>query len=1005
MTDPSGTTAYYYDEYGEVVEEDKTFNGLSTLITKYNYDDNGNLSYVTYPDNRIAHYDYDNADTVTRVWTEKPGTATKDLATNVTHAPFGGIAAFTFGNGLTAQRSYDQDYRLTYLKSGPFIRRNYGYDPNGNINGITDLVNSSKSQGFGYDALDRLTSATGAWGSLAYQYDNVGNRTQKTLGSNTTTYNYSPGTNRLSSLSGAESASYGYDNNGNMNSDGTLSYTYDLNNRLIQATQGGTVKGDYVYDGLGRRVEKTAGGVTTYFLYDLMGNLVTELDGSGNVKTNRAYLESAPLARIDANVQIQINPSSTSYSNSVCIAWKAVAVASYYIVKWGDTQGYYPNQSGNVTGTSYCVSNLTGLNWYFIVEAYDSSGILLAQSNEIPATLFQANPSLPHYSYDPTLGGETDCGNCHIPAGTFMQGFGVRTSVSLCLACHSLSGIGHDKSYSAENGHPVFRDVTVDASHKWPTLGFITGTSSDETYSHLLNGKEIVCMTCHNTHRKPNDPGRSWEYTSTTDNKTYTLQNGGWSYYDYDRPLVYRDTVLWSGPTYIQDRKKYLASESEYDVDAVNGKIIFKQTQAAGTYVYVTLDNNYLRDTNENNQLCLDCHITATHEGNDCTVCHASHGSNNLFNVRNKINGSDVSFSSTTAMAGPNGVCVACHTTTIYDNATAIVPVQHFNNRECMTCHPHNKGFPAYTTVLENIVGKILAFVGFDNAYAAPAPLQTYSVSGGSSQSSPLTFKATATVQTQTSQSSPQTVTTDVIYYYHNDHLGTPLFMSDESGKEVWRREQAPYGKDTLQRGTVTENLRMPGQYWDAESGTSDNGFRTYNSKIGSYIEADPIGQAGDISLYKYVDGNSINLVDPWGLFKMTVTDTGGRTGPVYGATIVVEGDNGKMVTVSGSSWPNPNNPNPGIAEGIYRGKYSATAHKHGTKPGIILNNNKAVPTLGPDPANNNEPYATFVHVHSGYSFKRRGSAGCITIRPDQSQKVWDILQEGETGTVTVIRR
>ena len=865
MTDPSGTTAYYYDEYGEVVEEDKTFNGLTTLITKYSYDDNGNLSYVTYPDGRIVHYEYDNADTVTRVWTEKPGTATKDLATNVTHAPFGGIASFTFGNGLTAQRSYDQDYRLTYLKSGPFIRRNYGYDPNGNINGITDLVNSAKSQGFGYDALDRLTSATGAWGSLAYQYDNVGNRTQKSLGTSTTTYSYSSGTNRLSSLSGAESASYGYDANGNMNSDGTLSYGYGLNNRLIQATQGGTVKGQYVYDGLGRRVEKTAGGVTTYFLYDLMGNLVTELDGSGNVKTNRAYLDSAPLARVDVGVQVQVQPSTSSFSSKVCLSWNAVAGAAYYVVCWGDTSGYYPNCSPQLTTTSYCVNNLTGLNWYFDVSAYDGSGNLITQSPEKAVTLVNPNPTLPHYNYNPVLGGQADCGICHLTAGAFTQGFGGSTSIALCISCHNKSNVGHDKSYG-QNGHPILRNVTVDASHKWPTLGTQTGMGSDKTYTHLLNGKEIVCMTCHNSHEKPNDPGRSWEYTTTSDNVTYTLQNGGWSYYAYDKPVVYRDTTLWSGPTYIEDRSKYLVPESEYDVDAVNGVIIFHQAQPAGTYIYVTLANDYLRNTNDNNQLCLDCHVTVTHQGNDCTNCHGVHGSDNLYDIREEINGRAVRFNSTTAMGGTNGVCVVCHTTTIYGNATAIAPQSHNNNQECMSCHPHKSGFPTYTTVFNGFIGKLLAFIGIKNAYAAPASLGTYSVSGGSFAPA---LSLNATVSTQTTQSNPQTVTTDVIYYYHNDHLGTPLYMSDESGNVVWRREQTPYGEDTLQRGTVTENFRMPGQYWDAETSTSNNGFRTYNSKIGSYIEADPIGQAGALSIYRYVSANPINRIDTDGLLDV----------------------------------------------------------------------------------------------------------------------------------------
>jgi YD repeat-containing protein len=139
-----------------------------------------------------------------------------------------------------------------------------------------------------------LSSSAGPYGSLAYEYDSVGNRTQKTLGSAVTTYTMASGNNRLASISGAETATFGYDANGNTTDDGTLTYTYDLNNRLITTTQGGTVKGEYEYDGLGRRVKKTVGSVTTYFLYDLTGSLIGEVDGSGNISTARVWLEETP---------------------------------------------------------------------------------------------------------------------------------------------------------------------------------------------------------------------------------------------------------------------------------------------------------------------------------------------------------------------------------------------------------------------------------------------------------------------------------------------------------------------------------------------------------------------------------------------------------------------------------------------------------------------------------------------------------------------------------------
>jgi RHS repeat-associated protein len=61
-------------------------------------------------------------------------------------------------------------------------------------------------------------------------------------------------------------------------------------------------------------------------------------------------------------------------------------------------------------------------------------------------------------------------------------------------------------------------------------------------------------------------------------------------------------------------------------------------------------------------------------------------------------------------------------------------------------------------------------------------------------------------------------------------------------------------------------NLRFPGQYFDAETGKSQNYFRDYDASIGRYIESDPVGLRGGINTYGYAEANSLLYIDPLGL-------------------------------------------------------------------------------------------------------------------------------------------
>ncbi|NUW71977.1 RHS domain-containing protein [Vibrio mediterranei] len=104
------------------------------------------------------------------------------------------------------------------------------------------------------------------------------------------------------------------------------------------------------------------------------------------------------------------------------------------------------------------------------------------------------------------------------------------------------------------------------------------------------------------------------------------------------------------------------------------------------------------------------------------------------------------------------------------------------------------------------------------------------------------------------------------IYHVHNDHLGTPQALTDESGATVWKASYSPFGKATVTTEQIKFNLRFPGQYYDAETGLHYNWHRYYDPSLGRYLQSDPLGLHAGVDTYGYVNGNPLSLSDPTGL-------------------------------------------------------------------------------------------------------------------------------------------
>ncbi|MEI6175083.1 MAG: RHS repeat-associated core domain-containing protein [Bacteroidota bacterium] len=106
------------------------------------------------------------------------------------------------------------------------------------------------------------------------------------------------------------------------------------------------------------------------------------------------------------------------------------------------------------------------------------------------------------------------------------------------------------------------------------------------------------------------------------------------------------------------------------------------------------------------------------------------------------------------------------------------------------------------------------------------------------------------------------------LYFYHYDHQGNTVALSDRSGNIVKTYAYDVWGKILKETGSLDQPFKYSGAWgvMHEYNYLYRMPYRFYDSFTGKFIQRDPSGFNDGLNLYRYAGNNPLNLIDPAGL-------------------------------------------------------------------------------------------------------------------------------------------
>ncbi len=853
----SGVSTYTYDDRGNMLSatdalgntERYTYEKVFNQVTSYQdkngnsyqffYDNQGALTSISGPEGFTNSFTYnehgwqttatDANGNVTRTTYNKDGTTASIMnaagyTQTFTYDAYGNILTAQDGRDNTTSYAYDAMYHITQQTDALGNSSTLSYDKVGNIVRIKDP--SNRITAYSYDAVGNITTKTDAKGGVTrLVYDGKGNVLSVTnpLGL-TTTMTYNERNKLLSQTNPAgETTSYDYDGKGNLiavfqPNGNTIGYDYDFIDRLVSVSDNIGLIARYTYDNNGNQLTVTDGlDRSVTYAYDGLNRRKSETLPSGSSTTYTYDANSNLLSVVDAlGNTTQYTYSSLNQQLSHIDALKAKTTFEY------DGNGNLvraTDANGNVTHWTYDALNrstqISFANGTSLAYSYDVLG------NVVESTDRAGNKS--KYAYD-VLGNllskvyadKTSDTFTYDAIGRLLKAVSKDATVSFTydnagrILTETLNGKTTSYQYDVAAG---LRSYTYPSGMKVEEHL----NARDLISTIMQNGSEAVTMSYNVAGQKIS---QTYANGITTN---YDYNENGWLSQIADASHILNLKMSYDQIGNITSREDVLNAErtENYAYDAISQLIGF--TRGAN------INNSYQFDLLGNRVKVIENNITTNYTANNV---------NAYTNVSGGLN-----------------------FTPKYDGNGNLLN----DDKHQFTYDVNNRMVSADDITFKyDALGRRIAKGNTEYYYAGDQMIEEYA---GNQCVASYLFGNNID-ETLSMNRDEET------YYYHTNHLGSTMALTDSKGTLVERVDYDVYGKPSfmdakgkpLDNSAISNIILFTGREYDNELGVYYFRARSMHPLVGRFMQHDPLLYMDGMNDLEYVNNMPSLFIDSFGL-------------------------------------------------------------------------------------------------------------------------------------------